>query len=108
LSRKLDDRVNEGYSLLSEQIFYARHRFPPSIIQRAVWPYFSFPLSFGDVEEMLPERGIGVSYETIRRWVLKFEPAIASIVWTRRLHLSRTRYLDEVFVRIGGKRTYLL
>ncbi|MEQ9566337.1 MAG: IS6 family transposase, partial [Pseudomonadales bacterium] len=60
------------------KISYARHRFPPSIIQRAVWLYFRFPLSFRDVEEMLAERGIDVSYETIRRWILKFGPTIAA------------------------------
>jgi len=60
------------------KISYARHRFPPAIIQRAVWLYFRFPLSFRDVEEMLAERGINVSYETIRRWILKFGPAIAA------------------------------
>jgi putative transposase len=89
------------------KISYARHRFPPSIIQRAVWLYFRFPLSFRDVEEMLAERGIDVSYETIRRWVLKFGPAIAANVRSRRVRPSGTWHLDEVFVRIGGKRTYL-
>ena len=89
------------------KISYARHRFPPSIIQRAVWLYFRFPLSFRDVEEMLAERGIDVSYETIRRWILKFGPAIAANVRTRRVQPSGTWHLDEVFVRIGGKRTYL-
>ncbi|MGR3342227.1 MAG: IS6 family transposase, partial [Paracoccaceae bacterium] len=60
------------------KISYTRHRFPPVIIQRAIWLYFRFPLSFRDVEEMMAERGIEVSYETIRRWVLKFGPAFAA------------------------------
>ena len=51
---------------------YARHRFPPEIIQNAVWLYFRFALSYRDVEDMLAERSIDVTYETIRRWVLKF------------------------------------
>jgi transposase-like protein len=89
------------------KISYARYRFLPSIIQRAVWLYFRFPLSFRDVEEMLAERGIDVSYETIRRWILKFGPAIAANVRTRRVQPSGTWHHDEVFVRIGGKRTYL-
>jgi len=72
------------------RISYARHRFPPSIIQRAVWLYFRFPLSFRDVEEMLAERGIDVSYETIRRWILKFGPAIAASVRSRRVQPSGT------------------
>ncbi|MBS9717267.1 IS6 family transposase [Pseudohalocynthiibacter aestuariivivens] len=86
---------------------YARHRFPPTIIQRAVWLYFRFSLSFRDIEEMLAERGIDVSYETIRRWVLKFGPAIAANIRCRRARPSGTWHLDEVFVRIAGKRTYL-
>jgi len=56
---------------------------------------------------MLAERGIDVSYETIRRWILKFGPAIAANVRSRRAQPSGTWHLDEVFVRIGGKRTYL-
>jgi transposase-like protein len=89
------------------KISYSRHRFPPTIIQRAVWLYFRFPLSFRDIEEMLAERGIDVSYETIRRWILKFGPAIAANVRTRRVQPSGTWHLDEVFVRIGDRRTYL-
>ena len=89
------------------KISYVRHRFPPVIIQRAVWLYFRFPLSFRDVEEMLAERGIEVSYETIRRWNLKFGPAIAANVRSRRVQPSGAWHLDEVFVRIGGMRTYL-
>ncbi len=89
------------------KISYARHRFPPTIIQQAVWLYFRFPLSFRDVEEMLAERGIDVSYETIRRWILKFGTAIAAKVKNRRSRPSGTWHLDEVFVQIAGKRTYL-
>jgi hypothetical protein len=55
-----------------KQISYSRHRFPDSIIQHAVWLYFRFPLSFRDVEDMLAERGIDVSYESVRRWSVKF------------------------------------
>ena len=89
------------------KISYARPRFPSSIIQRAVWLCFRFPLSFRDVEEMLAERGIDVSYEAIRRWILKFGPAIAAKVRSRRVQHSGTWHLDEVFVRIRGKRVYL-
>src|SRR4051812_25832906 len=76
---------------------YAGYRFPPDIIQRAVWMYLRFTLSFRDVEELLAERGISVAYESIRRWVLRFGPAIA-----RRLRASRPKphprwHLDEVF-----------
>jgi putative transposase len=53
-------------------IDYRRHRFPPEIIQHAVWLYFRFPLSYRNVEDLLAERGIKLSYETVRRWALKF------------------------------------
>ena len=56
-------------------ISYARHQFPPVVIQYAIWLYVRFTLSYRDVEELLAERGLEVSYETIRRWVLKFAPA---------------------------------
>lgn len=57
-----------------KSVSYKRHRFPPEIIAHAVWLYFKFPLSLRLVEEMLLERGILVSYETVRRWALKFGP----------------------------------
>jgi putative transposase len=62
---------------MTKPISYKRHRFPPQIIAHAVWLYFRFPLSLRLVEEMLLERGIVVSYETIRRWGKKFGPAYA-------------------------------
>jgi len=89
------------------KVSYSRHRFPPTVIHRSVWLDFHFPLSFRDVEELLAERGIDVSYETIRRWILKFGLAIAANVRSRRVQPSRSWQLDEVFVRIGGKRTVL-
>ena len=89
------------------KIFYSRHRFPPAVIQHAIWLYFRFPLSFRDVEEMLAERGIDVSYETIRRWVSKFGPSFSANIKSIRTRSSGTWHLDEVFVCIGGKRTYL-
>ncbi len=89
------------------KISYCRHRFPPEIIQHTVWLYFRFPLSFRDVEDLLAERGIDVSYETVRRWSVKFGLAYAS-----RLRRSRPRpdtrwHLDELFVSINGRRMYL-
>ncbi len=89
------------------KISYRRHRFPPEIIQHAVWLYFRFPLSFRNVEDLLAERGIDVSYETDRRWPVKFGLAYAS-----RLRQSRPRpdtrwHLDELFVSINGRRMYL-
>lgn len=58
-------------------ISYARHQFPPAIIRHAVWLYFRFTLSYRDVEDLLAERGLEISYETVRRWVLKFGPSFA-------------------------------
>src|SRR5207253_8765624 len=84
-----------------------RHRFPPAVIQHAVWLYLRFTLSYRDVEELLAQRGLDLSYESVRCWVLKFGPMIA-----RRLRLCRPRpsdrwHLDEMVVRIAGKRMYL-
>lgn len=79
-------------------IFYARHQFPPMVIQHAVWLYLRFTLSFQDVEDLLTERGLEVSYETVRRWVLKFGPAIARRLRQRRPKPSPRWHLDEVLI----------
>src|SRR6201988_2891239 len=86
---------------------YRRHRFPAEIIQHAIWLYLRFTLSYRDVEELLAERGLDISYETVRRWVLKFGPAIARRLRQRRPRPSDRWHLDEMVVRIAGKRTYL-
>src|SRR5437879_5686920 len=86
---------------------YRRHRFPPEIIQQAVWLYLRFTLSYRDVEELLAERGLDISYETVRRWVLKFGPAIAQRLRQRHPRPSDRWHLDEMVVRIAGKRMYL-
>ena len=88
-------------------VSYRRHRFPPSIIQHAVWLYFWFSLSFRDIEDLLAERGIDVSYETIRRWCLKFWLVYALRLRARRAKPFSTWHIDEVFMRIGGKQMYL-
>ncbi len=88
-------------------ISYARHQFPPDIIRHAVWLYLRFTLSFRDVEDLLAERGIEVSYETVRRWVLKFGPAFARELRRRRPRPSLQWHLDEMSVAIGGKRVWL-
>src|SRR5512132_3184888 len=89
------------------EISYRRHRFLPAIIQHAVWLYLRFTLSYRDVEELLAERGLDISYETVRRWVLKFGPAIARRLRQRRPRPSDRWHLDEMVVRIAGKRMYL-
>lgn len=88
-------------------ISYKRHRFPPAIIQHAVWLYFRFTLSLRDVEDLLAERGIDGGYETVRCWTRKFGPAIARNL--RRLHgrADIIWHLDEMVVKIGGKRMYM-
>ena len=88
-------------------ISYARHRFPPGIIQHAIWLYLRFTLSYRDVEDLLAERGLEVCYETVRRWVLKFGPAIARRLRQRRPRPSPRWHLDEMEARIGGGRVYL-
>ncbi len=90
-----------------QKISYARYRFPPVIIQHAVWLYFRFPLSYRNVEDLLAERGIDVSYETVRRWALKFGQAYARKLRKKRPGPDVRWYLDEVFVSINGKRMYL-
>ena len=86
---------------------YRRHRFPPEIIQHAIWLYLRFTLSYRDVEELLAERGLDISYETVRRWVLKFGPLIAQRLRRHRPRPSNRWHLDEMVVRIAGKRMYL-
>ena len=86
---------------------YSGYRFPRDIIQRAVWMYLRFTLSYRDVEVLLAERGITVAYESIRHWVISFGPAIARGLRARRPKPHGRWHLDEVFVRIGGKQMYL-
>jgi putative transposase len=92
---------------MTKPVSYKRHRFPPQIIAHAVWLYFRFPLSLRLVEEMLLERGIVVSYETIRRWGWKFGSNYA-----RRLRRKPPRpddiwHLDEVVISIAGRKHWL-
>src|SRR5277367_3288183 len=86
---------------------YRRHRFPPPIIQLAIWLYLRFTLSYRDVEELLAERGLEISYETVRRWVLKFGATVARRLRRRRPRPSDRWHLDEMVVRIAGRRMYL-
>jgi putative transposase len=86
---------------------YRGHRFPVCIIQHAIWLYLRFTLSYRDVEELLAERGLDLSYETIRRWVLNFRPAIARRLGQRRPRPGDRWHLDEMIVRIAGRRMYL-
>ena len=86
---------------------YQRHRFPSEIISHAVWLYHRFCLSFREVEELLAERGITVTYETVRQWCRKFGPDYARKLKKRQGRLGDAWYLDEVFITIQGEQHYL-
>ncbi|MDI9918195.1 IS6 family transposase [Rhodococcus sp. IEGM 1379] len=86
---------------------YKGHRYPVEIINHCVWLYFRFPLSFREVEELMLERGVVVSYETIRRWCAKFGQAYANQLRRRRPQPGDTWHLDEVFIKINGTQHYL-
>ena len=88
-------------------ISFKRHRFPPDVIRLAVWLYFRFTLSLRDVEELIAERGVEVSREAIRCWVIKFGPPIAANLRRRRDRPSARWHLDEMVVKIGGRRMWL-
>ena len=82
---------------------YKRHRFPPEIIQYAVWLYYRFNLSCRDIEDLLAERGISVSYESIRLWCNKFGLKYVRCLKKKHQGFGDTFFIDEVFVKIDGK-----
>jgi putative transposase len=86
---------------------YKRHRFPPDIISCAVWLYYRFNLSHRDVEDLLAERGITVSYESIRLWCIKFGAKYARRLKRKHRGYGDTFFIDEVFVKINDKQHYL-
>ena len=89
------------------KISYSGYRFPPEIIHQAIWLYLRFTLSLRDVEDLLAERGIAVSYETVRRWVNYFGPIIAAELRRRRPRPHSVWHLDEVYLKIDGRMVYL-
>ena len=86
---------------------YRRHPFPAEIIQHAVWLYHRFNLSARDIEDLLAERGIAVSYESIRLWCIKFGPQYAKRLKRNQQGYGDTFFIDEVFAKIRGKQHYL-
>jgi putative transposase len=86
---------------------YRGYRFPAAIISHAVWLYYRFALSHRDVEELLAERGVQVSYEAIRLWCLKFGPAFATALRRRRARAADKWHLDEVQLKVKGKKHWL-
>jgi putative transposase len=93
--------MNETKSL------YHGYRFPPEIISHAVWLYHRFNLSFRDIEDLLAERGITVSYESIRLWCNKFGPKYATRLKRKHRGYGDTFFIDEVFIKIDGQQHYL-
>ena len=94
-------------AFMMTKISYSGYRFPAVIIQQAIWLYARFTLSFRDVEDLLAEREIAVSYETVRRWVNHFGSAIATDLRKRRPKPHATWHLDEVYIKIDGRLVYL-
>ena len=86
---------------------YKRHRYPPEIISYAVWLYYRFNLRHRDIEDLLAERGITVSIESVRLWCIKFGPKYARRLKRKHRGFGDTFYIDEVFVKINGKQHYL-
>ncbi len=86
---------------------YKRHRFPPEIIQHVVWLYHRLNLSNRDIEDLMAERGVGISYESIRLWCIKFGPKYARRLRRRHQGYGDTFFIDEVFVKIQGRQHYL-
>ncbi|WP_456340005.1 IS6 family transposase [Streptomyces europaeiscabiei] len=86
---------------------YKGHRYPVEVISHSVWLYHRFPLSYREVEELMLERGIVVSYETVRRWCAKFGQTYANALRRRQPRPGDTWHLDEVFIKIHGEQKYL-
>ena len=86
---------------------YRRHRFPGEIISYCVWLYYRFSLSYRDIEELMAQRGVGISYETIRQWCLKFGQTMAAELRRRRPRPGDKWHLDEVYLKISGRTHYL-
>ena len=86
---------------------FQRHKFPSDVIRLAVWLYFRFTLSFREVEEMLAQRGIEASYETVRCWALKFGQAFATNLRRSRPKPTGRWHLGEMVVKIRGERMWL-
>ncbi|WSI45561.1 IS6 family transposase (plasmid) [Streptomyces sp. NBC_01340] len=86
---------------------YQGHWYPAEVIAHCVWLYHRFPLSFREVEELMLERGVVVSYETVRRWCVKFGQGYAGALRRRRPRPGDKWHLDEVFIKINGELKYL-
>ncbi len=92
---------------MDQSTIYKRYRFPPEIIQYAVWLYFRFNLSHLDIEDLLAQRGIIVTHESIRLWCNKFGSKYAARLRKRHQGYGDTFFIDEVFIKIQDKQHYL-
>ena len=92
---------------MNKSSMYKQYRYPVEIIQYSVWLYHRFNLSQRDIEDLLAERGIIVSYESIRLWCNKFGPKYVTRLKRNHQGYGDTFFIDEVFVKIGGKQHYL-
>jgi putative transposase len=92
---------------MSKANIYKRYRFPSEIIQYAVWLYYRFNLSHRDIEDLLAERGINVTYEAIRLWCIRFGPKYTARLKRKHRGFGDTFFIDEVFIKIDGKQHYL-
>jgi putative transposase len=101
MMKRLPDK---SAAMIRPVVSYKRHRFPPAVIAHAVWLYVRFPLSLRLVEEMLLERGVVVSYETIRCWAKKFGPDYGGRLRRKPASANDVWHLDEVVIMIGGRR----
>ena len=88
---------------MKTDLLYLRHRFPVEVISHCVWLYYCFSLSFRDVEELMAQRGVVVTYETIRAWAQKFGRTYANPLRQRAARAGDQWFLNEVFVRINGQ-----
>ena len=91
---------------MTQSRMYKRHRFPPEIIQYAVWLYHRFNLGHRDVKDLMSHRGIEVSYEAIRLWCNKFGPKYAQRLRRKHQGYGDTFFIDEVFVKIQGQQRF--
>jgi putative transposase len=94
-------------TVADKPISYSGHRFPPEVISYAVWLHFRFPLSLRMVEEMLAARGIEATYETVRRWSVKFGLGIARRIRAAAMTRGDKWHLDEVVITINGRKHWL-
>src|SRR5467141_1850332 len=99
--------IRHTSKMTASESLYRRHRFPSEIISHCVWLYFSFSLSFRDVEELMSSRGVTLSYETVREWCFKFGQTYANGLRRRSPRHGDRWHLDEVFLKINGRVHYL-